>query len=81
MDFRLPICRALTQDILLAGGARSIVILNSTIAAIFLIALGNIWIMPVFIFFHILIVLGSKHDSKFFDCFKAYLKYKKFYHS
>lgn len=79
MDFRLPLCRALTQDILLAGGARGIVILNSTLAAIFLIALKNIWVTPIFIFFHILIVLGSKNDPKFFECFKIYLKYKKFY--
>lgn len=83
MDFRQPITKALTTDILIAGGARTPVILNGTMLAISIFATSNIFLLictlPIFIGFHIYIIFATKKDSKFFECFKNYSKYKEKY--
>lgn len=81
MNYRQPICKALTTDILMGGGARSPVILNGTLLVVSVFALGNFYLIPVFVCIHGLIIRASKRDSKFFDCFKYYIKYKEYYHS
>lgn len=81
MDFRQPVCRALTTDILLAYGARTPVILNSTLCAISVLSLNNLYLAIVFIITHSLIIYATNKDPKFFDTFKNYAKYDEFYDS
>lgn len=75
------ICKALTTDITIAGGARTPVILNGTMAAVSVLALQNIYLGVLFIFTHFAIIYLTKKDQKFFDSFKNYIKYDEYYNS
>ena len=76
-----PICKALTTDITIAGGARTPVILNGTLATISILSLQSWQLGIFFTFTHFLIVYLTKKDQKFFDCFKNYIKYDEYYDS
>lgn len=79
-EFEIPVCEAITKEIPVAGGPRNIVVLNATLAAVFLLGFENVLVMPLFIFTHILIIFAAKKDQKFFDCFKKYINHKRYYH-
>ncbi len=79
-NFEIPICQAITKDIPVAGGSRNVVILNTTMAAVAVMGFENFLILPVFLFTHILIIFATKKDQKFFECFKKYIKHKRYYH-
>ncbi|WP_372712930.1 VirB3 family type IV secretion system protein [Ilyobacter sp.] len=79
-NYRIPICQAITKDIPVAGGPRNVVVLNSTLAGIVFLGFENIIIMPLFAFTHLLIIYAAKRDQKFFECFKRYIRHKKYYH-
>ena len=76
---KLPLYRALTEQLLVAGAPRSIIVLNFCLAAIFIMALHFIWILPLNIAIHCGAVYVSKSDDQFFDALRRFLNKKKYY--
>lgn len=75
------ICKALTTDITVAGGARAPVILNGTMAAAAILSIQSIFLGIFFIATHFGIVFLTKKDQKFFEVFKNYIRYDEYYNS
>jgi len=75
--FEVPLHRALTEPIFLAGAPRSVAILNGTLAAA--IALGlHLWIpgLALGLVGHSLAVWGAKLDPQFMDVFARHVKHR-----
>ncbi|WP_316979527.1 VirB3 family type IV secretion system protein [Shumkonia mesophila] len=75
--FEVPLHRALTEPILLAGAPRAIAIVNGTLAA----ALGlglRLWIAGVLVWAigHTLAVLAAKRDPQFPKVLGRHLRHK-----
>jgi type IV secretory pathway TrbD component len=75
----VPIHRALTQQIMIAGAPREIAILNGTLTAAMVLGLHSILGLPVGIALHVIAVAVSKHDSQFFATFRRQLKQRRYY--
>lgn len=77
--FEVPLHRALTEPIFVAGAPRAVAIANSTLAAA--IALGlRLWIAGVVLGLlgHSLAVWGARVDPEFLEVFSRHLKHKSF---
>lgn len=73
--FVIPVHRALTEPILLAGAPRSIAILNGTLAAA--IGLGlQLWLVGLVIWIagHLAAVWAAKRDPLFVDVVRRHLR-------
>jgi len=73
--FVIPVHRALTEPILLAGAPRSIAILNGTLAAV--IGLGlQLWLVGLLIWIagHLAAVWAAKRDPLFVDVVRRHLR-------
>ena len=73
--FIIPVHRALTEPILLAGAPRSIAILNGTLAAA--IGLGlQLWLVGLLIWIagHLAAVWAAKRDPLFVDVVRRHLR-------
>lgn len=73
--FLIPVHRALTEPILLAGAPRSIAILNGTLAAA--IGLGlQLWLVGLLIWIagHLAAVWAAKRDPLFVDVVRRHLR-------
>lgn len=73
--FVIPVHRALTEPILLAGAPRSIAILNGTLAAA--IGLGlQLWLVGLLIWIsgHLAAVWAAKRDSLFVDVVRRHIR-------
>ncbi|MGB5864691.1 MAG: VirB3 family type IV secretion system protein [Sulfitobacter sp.] len=73
--FVIPVHRALTEPILLAGAPRSIAILNGTLAAA--IGLGlQLWLVGLLIWIagHLAAVWAAKRDPLFVDVVRRHLR-------
>jgi len=73
--FVIPVHRALTEPILLAGAPRSIAILNGTLAAA--IGLGlQLWLIGLLIWVagHLAAVWATKSDPLFVDVVRRHLR-------
>jgi type IV secretion system protein VirB3 len=73
--FVIPVHRALTEPILLAGAPRSIAILNGTFAAA--IGLGlQLWLVGLLIWIagHLAAVWAAKRDPLFVDVVRRHLR-------
>ena len=73
--FVIPVRRALTEPILLAGAPRSIAILNGTLAAA--IGLGlQLWLVGLLIWIagHLAAVWAAKRDPLFVDVVRRHLR-------
>lgn len=73
--FVIPVHRALTEPILLAGAPRSIAILNGTLAAA--IGLGlQLWVVGLLIWIagHLAAVWAAKRDPLFVDMVRRHLR-------
>jgi len=75
--FEVPLHRALTEPILLAGAPRTIAIVNGTLAA----ALGlglRLWIAGILVWIlgHSLAVFAAKRDPQFPQALARHLKQK-----
>ena len=73
--FEVPLHRALTEPILLAGAPRAIAIVNGTVAA----ALGlglRLWIAGLLLWLigHSIAVFAAKRDPDFFDVLRRHLR-------
>lgn len=78
--FQLPLYRSLTEQILLAGAPKNVIVFNAMIGAFFLMTLHFIWILP----FNVLIYFGSIYctsqiDEQFFACLLRYIRKKDYY--
>jgi type IV secretion system protein VirB3 len=74
--FEVPVHRALTEPILLAGAPRSVAIVNGTLAAA--IGLGlRLWIagMVLWAIGHMAAVWATKRDPLFVDVVRRHLRY------
>jgi len=78
-EFEIPVHRSLTQQILMAGVPRGIAILNGTFVATFGLGLHSFWSIPVGILLHIVLVILTKKDPQFFDCFRRNIRHKNYY--
>ncbi|MGF6906832.1 VirB3 family type IV secretion system protein [Fusobacterium sp. PH5-44] len=76
---RRKVPKALTTDILIAGGARTPVMINGIIA--FCLPFANWKLLFIPIILHIFIVRATKKDPKFFDIIKRMTRYRKRYES
>lgn len=73
--FVIPVHRALTEPILLAGAPRSIALLNGTLAAA--IGLGlQLWLVGLLIWIagHLAAVWAAKRDPLFVDVVRRHLR-------
>ena len=73
--FVIPVHRALTEPILLAGAPRSIAILNGTLAAA--IGLGlQLWLIGLLIWIagHLAAVWAAKRDPLFVDVVRRHIR-------
>jgi type IV secretion system protein TrbD len=77
--FEVPLHRALTEPIFVAGAPRAVAIVNGTLAAA--IALGlRLWIVGAVLGFvgHSLAVWGARIDPEFLEVFSRHLKHKSY---
>ncbi len=75
--FEVPLHRALTESILLAGAPRTITIINGTLAAA--IGLGlRLWIAGVILWFvaHMIAVWATKKDPAFMEVLSRHMQHK-----
>ena len=79
LGFRFPLYRSLTEQILLAGAPKTIIILNTVIMAIFVLSLHFIWILPLNAIIHFGAIFFTKQDDQFFDCLLKYIRNKNYY--
>lgn len=77
--FRLPLYRSLTEQILLAGAPKNVIVANAVVAAFFIMTLHFFWILPL----NMLIYFGSIYltstDEQFFACLVRYVRKKEYY--
>jgi type IV secretion system protein VirB3 len=75
--FEVPLHRALTEPLMLAGAPRTVAIVNGTLAAA--VGLGlRLWIVGAMLGLvgHTLAVWAAKADPQFMDVFLRHLKHR-----
>lgn len=75
--FEVPLHRALTEAILLAGAPRTVTIINGTLAAA--IGLGlRLWIAGIIIWFiaHMIAVWATRKDPAFMEVLSRHMQHK-----
>jgi type IV secretion system protein VirB3 len=77
--FRLPLYRSLTEQILMAGAPKSVIVLNGTVMAFFILSMHFFWIVPLNIVVHFGAIYLTKKDDQLFDCLKVYIHKKNYY--
>lgn len=75
----LPFYRSLSEQILLLGAPKEILIANGLVLLFFIVDFHFWPIIPVSLIVHFLCIYLSKNDDQFFDCLREYLKKKKYY--
>lgn len=76
---QLPMFRSLTEEILLFGAPKSLIVLNTAVAAIFILSFHFFFILILNLALHILAVSLSKKDGQIFDCLLMYIRQKNYY--
>lgn len=77
--YRIPIHRALTRPLLLAGVPRHFAILNGTLCFAFLFGLQVWYELPIALILHGLALYWTKKDPHFFNAFQRQLSQKSYY--
>ena len=62
--FIVPIHRSLTMSVMIAGLPRKIAILNGTVIIAFVIGAHSLWILPVGIVTHLVLVALHRRDPE-----------------
>lgn len=77
--FEIPIHRSLTDEIMIAGVPRTLAIMNGSIG--FSLGMGaHAWyVIIICVIFHLVAVVLTKKDPKFFDCLLKHIKFKSYY--
>jgi type IV secretion system protein TrbD len=78
--FEIPVHRALTEPILLAGAPRSLAILNGTIAAAMGLGL-RLWLvgLGLWVFGHMAAVWAAKRDPSFVEVVRRHIRYPTYF--
>ena len=79
--FEIPIHRALTEEILMAGAPRKLVFLNGTVAAVLGLALQSWYALPINVIIHLLAIYATKRDPHFLEVFQRHMQDCKDYYS
>tara|TARA_E500000178_G_C16660413_1_gene590411 strand:- start:171 stop:434 length:264 start_codon:yes stop_codon:yes gene_type:complete len=77
--YRITIHRSLTEPILLAGVPRSFAIMNATLAVAIVLGLHVLFMLPINIILHFIVVQLVKKDRDLFEVLSRYFKYKTYY--
>lgn len=78
--FHVPVHRALTEPILLAGAPRAFAIANGTLAAA--VSLGlRLWLAGIAVWFvgHLVAVWAAKRDPQFIEVARRHLRYPSYF--
>ena len=77
--FEVPLHRSVTEPILLAGVPREVIIINLTLAGVFILG-AHIWFSaPLFLIIHLVAVRATKQDAQFFEILLRHLQQKPYY--
>ncbi|MBP2629461.1 MAG: hypothetical protein H6Q70_89 [Firmicutes bacterium] len=77
--FELPFYRSLSEQILLLGAPKPMLILNGLVMLLFIVDF-NFWlIIPVNLVIHFGCIYLTKNDDQFFDCLRKYIRKKNYY--
>ena len=79
LGFQLPLYRSLTEQILIAGAPKSVIVVNSMVMAIFILSLHFFWILPLNLIIHYGAIYLTKQDDQLFDCLLKYTRSKNYY--
>lgn len=79
LGYRIKLHNALVTPILIAGAPRKFAILNGTFCAAMVLGLRAIYLLPLFVLFHIIAVVFTKKDPYFFEVMLRHLRKKSFY--
>lgn len=71
--FSVPIHRSLTAPVMLGGLPRHIAILNGTVIISFVLGAHNLWVLPVGILSHFVLVALHKRDPHILPIIKRNL--------
>ena len=77
--FEIPIHRALTQTIMIAGAPRELTIINGTLTAAMVLGMQSLLGLPIGLVIQLLAVAISKHDPQFFDTFRRQVRQRRYY--
>ena len=77
--FEIPIHRALTQTIMIAGAPREVTIINGTHTAAIVLGMQSLLGLPIGLAIQTLAVAISKHDPQFFATFRRQVRQKRYY--
>lgn len=75
----LPFYRSLSEQILLFGAPKSVLILNGVVMILFIVDFDFWYIVPISLAVHFLCIYLSKNDDQFFDCLREYINKKNYY--
>ncbi len=77
--YQLPFYTSLSEQILLMGAPKSVLILNALICILFIVDFGFFYIIPITILMHFGCIYLSKNDQQFFDALREYIHKKNYY--
>ena len=78
--YTVPLHRALTEPMLLAGAPRALAILNGTVTAAFVLGLHWLYALPLGALVHLGAVVCAKRDPQGFEVLLGHLRRHSFYH-
>lgn len=71
--FSVPIHRSLTTPVMLGGLPRKIAILNGTVVISFVFGAHNLWILPIGVLTHLILVALHRRDPEILAVLKRNL--------
>ena len=77
--YRVNLHSSLTAPIMMGGVPRKFAILNWTVCAALVLGLRAIYLLPLFVIFHVSAVFLAKKDPNFFEVVLRLMKQKRFY--
>lgn len=75
----LPFYTSLSEQLLLLGAPKSVLIVNGLVMMLFIVDLQFLYIIPISLLVHFGCIYLSRNDSQFFDCLREYIHKKNYY--
>lgn len=79
--FMIPVHRALTTPLMMAGVPRNIAIINGTITAALGLGLHCLWAIPLGIVIHAVARLAARQDPMYFEVLRSHIKQHTYYYA
>jgi type IV secretion system protein TrbD len=79
--FELPFYRSMSEQILLLGAPKSVLIANGFVLLLFIVDFNFWYIIPISVLVHFSCIYLSKNDDQFFDCLREYVNKKNYYNT